>query len=75
MAKLETLLNEEIKDEFSEVSKLEVGSDKYKVAVDGLAKLCDRAIELEKIQIWTGIQTRTTWDWNSNEGRTDERRE
>ena len=50
MAKLETLLNEEIKDEFSEVSKLEVGSDKYKVAVDGLAKLCDRAIELEKIK-------------------------
>lgn len=50
MAKLETLLNEEIKDEFSEVSKLEVGSDKYKVAVDGLAKLCDRAIELEKFK-------------------------
>ena len=50
MAKLETLLNEEINDEFSEVSKLEVGSDQYKVAVDGLAKLCDRAIELEKIK-------------------------
>lgn len=50
MAKLETLLNEEIRDEFEEVSKLEVGSDQHKVAVDGLAKLCDRAIELEKLK-------------------------
>ncbi len=50
MAKLETLLNEEIQDEFAEVSKLEVGSDKYRSGVDGLTKLCDRAIELEKFK-------------------------
>lgn len=50
MAKLETLLHEEIQDEFEELGKLDVGSDKYKSAVDGLTKLCDRAIELEKIK-------------------------
>lgn len=50
MAKLETLLQEEIQEEFEELGKIEVGSDKYKSAVDGLTKLCDRAIELEKIK-------------------------
>lgn len=48
--KIETLLTEEIQDEFEELGKLEVGSDKYKTAVDGLTKLCDRAIELEKFK-------------------------
>ncbi len=50
MAKLETLLNEEIQDEFEELGKLDVGSDKYRATVDGLTKLCDRAIELEKFK-------------------------
>lgn len=50
MAKVETLLHEEIQEEFVELGKLEVGSDVYKTAVDGLTKLCDRAIELEKIK-------------------------
>lgn len=47
---IETLLKEEIKDEFEELGKLEVGTDKYRTAVDGLTKLCDRAIELEKFK-------------------------
>ncbi len=51
MAKLETLLHEEIQGEFEELGKIEVGTDKYKTAVDGLTKLCDKAIELEKIKI------------------------
>lgn len=50
MAKLETLLNEEIQEEFEELGKLDVGSDKYKTTVDGLTKLCDRAIEIEKFK-------------------------
>lgn len=50
MAKLETLLHEEIQEEFEELGKLEVGTDKYKAAVDGLTKLCDRAIEIEKFK-------------------------
>lgn len=47
---VETLLNDEIREEFEELGKIEVGSDKYKTAVDGLTKLCDRAIELEKFK-------------------------
>lgn len=48
--KIETLLKEEIQEEIEELGKLEVGSDKYKTAVDGLTKLCDRAIEIEKFK-------------------------
>lgn len=46
--KVETLLNDAIQDGFEELGRLEVGSDKYKSVVDGLTKLCDRAIEIEK---------------------------
>lgn len=45
---IETLLKEEIVDEFSRLSKMEVGTDEYKTAVDGLTKLMDRAIEINK---------------------------
>lgn len=47
--KNETMLHEEIQSELDELSKIEVGSEKYKVAVDGVAKLIDRAIEIDKI--------------------------
>lgn len=56
MAKLETLLHEEIQDEFEELGKMEVGTEKYKTAVDGLIKLCDRAIEIEKIKTDTELK-------------------
>ena len=46
---IETLLNDEIKSEFEELKKLEVGTEQYKASVDGLTKLVDRAIEFEKI--------------------------
>lgn len=45
-----TMLNAEIQDEFSQLAKIEVGTDPYKITVDGLTKLMDRAIELEKIE-------------------------
>ena len=48
---IETLLFKEIEDEFGELKKQEVGSDGYKSGVDGLAKLMDRAIEIEKLNI------------------------
>lgn len=54
--KVETLLNEEIQEEFEELGKLEVGTEKYKIAVDGLTKLCDRAIELEKFKAETELK-------------------
>lgn len=46
---IETLLYEEIVDEFGNLEDLEAGSEEYKATVDGLVKLMDRAIEIEKI--------------------------
>ena len=46
---METTLHNEIDSEFEELSKIEVGSQKYKDAVDGIAKLVDRAIEIDKL--------------------------
>lgn len=48
---IETLLNDEIRDEFQQLEKMELGSEEYKATVDGITKLVDRAIELEKINI------------------------
>ena len=47
--KVETILHDEILNEFEELKKLEVGSDGYRVAVDGISKLLDRAIEYDKL--------------------------
>ena len=49
--KNETMLHEEIQSEFEELKTLEVGSDKYKATVDGLTKLMDRAIEIDKLNV------------------------
>ena len=48
---IRTLLNEEIKNEFNDLKKMELGSETYKTTVDGLTKLVDRAIELERIDV------------------------
>lgn len=47
---IKTLLNEEIQDELSRLGKAELGTEPYKITVDGVTKLMDRAIELEKIE-------------------------
>lgn len=47
---IKTILLEEIEDELNELGGLDLGSDQYKASVDGVAKLMDRAIELEKIE-------------------------
>ncbi len=41
-------LYEEIENEFQELKGLNVGTDEHKTSVDGLTKLLDRAIEIEK---------------------------
>lgn len=48
---IKTLLHEEIENEFDTLDEVEKGSEKYKVTVDGAAKLLDRAIELERLEI------------------------
>ena len=49
--KFETLLNEEIQDEFKNLKEMELGTEDYKTTVDGLVKLVDRAIEIDKLNI------------------------
>lgn len=45
---IETLLRDEIASETEKLKGMEVGSDQYKATVDGITKLTDRLIELEK---------------------------
>ena len=45
------LLNYEIRDEIERLGELEIGSEPYKATVDGVTKLFDRAIELEKSDV------------------------
>ena len=47
---IKSLLDEEIRSEIEEISKIEVGSEKHKVSVDAIAKLLDKSIELEKLE-------------------------
>ena len=51
MESIRELLDEEIQVEFEKLSKLEVGSESHKAAVDGLTKLVDRAVEIDKTEM------------------------
>ena len=46
-----TKLNVEIEEKFDELNKLDVSSKEYSAAVDSMAKLMDRAIEIEKLEM------------------------
>ena len=46
---IEKLLHDEIVDELGGLNTLELGSDKYKVTTEGIVKLMDRAIEMDKL--------------------------
>ena len=45
------LLESEISAEFKTLEDMELGSDEYKSVVDGLTKLIDRSINLDKLDI------------------------
>ncbi len=45
------VLDEEIRSELENLGKESIGSDEYKANVDGVTKLLDRKIELEKLEI------------------------
>lgn len=47
---IETLLYEEIDTEFEKLSQLEPGTEQHKAAADTLAKLMDRAIEMDRVE-------------------------
>lgn len=48
---IKSLVDEEIRSEIEEISKIEVGSEKHKASVDALAKLLDKSIELERLDV------------------------
>ena len=43
------LLYEELEKELKELSRMQIGTEQYKVAVDGITKLTDRIIEIDKL--------------------------
>ena len=45
------LLHEEVARETELLKGMELGSDQYKATVDGIAKLADRAIEIDKMNL------------------------
>ena len=47
---LKTELYDTMKGQIEELDKMQVGTDEYKIAVDGVTKLADRIIELERIE-------------------------
>lgn len=48
---IENMMHEEIQSELEELGKMQVGSEEYKVAIDGITKLTDRVIEMRKSDI------------------------
>lgn len=48
---IEHMMHEEIQSELEELSKIKLGSEEYKVTVDGITKLADRVIEMRKSDI------------------------
>lgn len=47
---LEEMLRDEISEELKGLKDLELGKEDYKVAVDGVTKLTDRLIEMQKLE-------------------------
>lgn len=62
----EKLLHDEIRNEFEKLKEMEVGTDDHKTAVDGLTKLMDRAIEIDKINIEHENNEKTRADENKD---------
>lgn len=52
-------LVEEFESELEELGKMEVGTDTYKTTVDGVTKLADRIIEIDKIEKEHSVQIDT----------------
>lgn len=48
---IKTILDDEIRNELENLGRENIGSDEYKANVDGVTRLLDRKIELEKLEI------------------------
>lgn len=49
--KIETLLHDEIRSELETLSKTELGSDSYRATIEGVTKLLDRSIEIDRLNL------------------------
>lgn len=47
---IKTALTDEVMDEVKELNKMQVGTEEYRIAVEGISKLADKAIELERLE-------------------------
>lgn len=74
---IDTLLYDEIREEFEELGAIETGTDKYKTTVDGLTKLMDRAIEMDKLEadIQAKVESRETEDRWKQEQLAEDRKD
>ena len=48
--KLETRLTQEVEHQLEDISKMELGSETYKMTVDGVTNLTGKIIELQKVE-------------------------
>lgn len=46
---INNILRDEFEKEVKELSRMQIGTEQYKVAIDGITKLTDRIIEIDKL--------------------------
>lgn len=61
---VKNVLSDEFHKELEALGKMELGTDKYKVTVDGVTKLADRIIEIEKFEQEASIKEISRTDEN-----------
>lgn len=61
---VKNVLSEEFHEELKELRKLKVGTDEYRIAVEGVTKLADRIIEIEKNEQEASIKEISRQDEN-----------
>lgn len=47
---IKNILRDEFEKELKELSRMQIGTEQYKITVDGITRLSDRIIELEKLE-------------------------
>lgn len=56
---IKTLLEEEIVNELDSLSKIELGTESYNNTVNGVTKLMDKKLEIEKLEVERDIQIKS----------------
>lgn len=61
---VKNVLSEEFHSELEELAKMKIGTDEYRIAVEGVTKLADRIIEIEKNEQEASIKEISRQDEN-----------